>query len=63
MVDNFYLGYCVEGVIGCHEVTDDLDKVTDLDADITQEGAACPSSHDHDCFRAQLFQIEFHGKP
>ena len=63
MVDNFYFWYCIEGVIGCPEGPDDFAEVTDLDADIRQEGAACPSSHDHDCFRVHFCQIEFHGKP
>ena len=49
-VDNLYYWYCVESVIGCHEVTDALAEFTDLDADIPQDGAAFPSSHDHDCF-------------
>ena len=40
VVDNIYLWYCIEGVIGCHEVNDALAEVTDLDADIPQEGAA-----------------------
>ena len=62
VVDNFYFWYCVEGVIVCHEGTDSLAEVTDLDADIPQEGAAYPSSHDHDFFRVQFGQIEFHGK-
>ena len=48
MVDNFYFWYCVEIVIVCHESTDALDKVTDLDADIPLEGAACSYPHDHD---------------
>ena len=34
---------------GCHESTDALAKVADLDVDIPQEGVACPLSHDHDC--------------
>ena len=62
-VDNFYLWNFVEGVIVCHEGTDALVEVTDLDAGIPQEGVACPSSHDHDCFRVHFGQIEFHGKP
>ena len=45
-----------------HEGTDALAEVTDLDADIPQEGAACPSSHDHDSSQVQFGQIEFHGK-
>ena len=45
-----------------HEVTDALAEVTDLDADIPQEGAACLSSRDHDCFRVHFGQIEFHGE-
>ena len=63
VVDNFYFCYCVEGVIFFHEGTDALANVTDLDADILQEGAACPSSHNNDCFRVHFGQIEFHGKP
>ena len=63
VVDNYYLWYCVESVIVFHEGTDALDEVTDLDADIPQEGAACPSTHDHDCFQVNFGQIEFHGKP
>ena len=39
MVDNLYFWYCVESLIGFHEVTDALAEVIDLDADITQEGA------------------------
>ena len=54
MTDNLYFWYCVEGAIGFHEGTDALDEVADLDADIPQEGAACPSSHDHDCFRVHF---------
>ena len=46
MVDDFYFWYCVEGVVICHEGTDDLAEVTDLDA--------CPTSHDHDCFLVRL---------
>ena len=63
VVDNFYLWYCVEVVIGCHEVNNALDDVTDLDDDIPQEGAACPLSHDHDCFWVQFVHIELHGRP
>ena len=48
MIDDFYLWYCVEGVIVCHEGTDALSEVTDLDADIHQEVAACLLSHNHD---------------
>ena len=51
MVDNLYFWYCEEGVIGCHEGTDALAEITDLDADIPQEGAACPSFHDNDCYQ------------
>ena len=35
-------------MIVCHEGTDALVEVTDLDVDIPQEGAACPTSHDRD---------------
>ena len=52
-----------KSMIFCHEVTDTLAEITALDADIPQEVAACPSSHDHDCFRVHCGQIEFHGKP
>ena len=63
MVDNFFFWYCVEGVIVCHEGNDSLANVTDLDVDIPQEGASCPSSHDLDCFRVYFGKIEFHGAP
>ena len=46
-----------------HVGTDALSEVTNMDADIPQEGSACPSSHDHDCFRVHFCQIVFHGKP
>ena len=59
----FYFWYCVECVTVCHEGSDALAGVTDQDADIPQEGSACPSSHDHDCFRLHIGQIEFHNKP
>ena len=48
MVDNFYFWYCVEILLVCHEVTDALAGVTDLETDILQEGSACPLSHDND---------------
>ena len=57
MVGDLYFCYCVEGVIGCHEVNNALAEVTGLDADILQEGAAFPSSHDHDCLRVHFGQI------
>ena len=63
MVENFNLWYCVEGVRISHEGPDALSEVTDLDSDIPLEGAACPSSHDHDCFRVHFGHIEFHGEP
>ena len=63
VVDDFYFWYCVEGVIVCNDGTDALADVTDLDADILQEGADCPSSHDQDGSRVHFGQIEFHGKP
>ena len=46
VVDNFYFWYLVEVVIVFHNVTDALAEFTDLNADIPQKGAACPSSHD-----------------
>ena len=57
-----FLGLCRKRNF-CHEVNDDLSEVIDLDADIPQEGASFPSSHDHDCFWVHFGQIEFHGKP
>ena len=54
MVDNFYFWYCVEGVVICHEGTDNLADVPDLDADIPQESTACPTSHDHDFYGCTL---------
>ena len=35
-----FLVLCIEGVVFCHDGTDALDEVTDLDADIPQEGTA-----------------------
>ena len=63
VVDNLYLWYCVESVIVCHEVTAALAEVTDLDADIPQEGAVYPYPHYHDFSQVHFRQIEFHGKP
>ena len=63
MVDNLYFWYCVEFVIGFLEVNDALTEFIDLDTDIPQESADCPSSHDHDCLWVHFGQIEFHGKP
>ena len=63
VVDNLYFWYFLESVIVCYEDTDTLAEVTELDADIPQEGAALPSSHDRDCFQVNFYQIEFHGKP
>ena len=60
MVDKFCFCYCVEGVVICHEGTDALSEVTDLDADIPQESAACPTYHDRDCFWVHFSQVEFH---
>ena len=40
--ENFYLWYCVETVIIFHEGTDALSEFTNMDADIPQEGSACP---------------------
>ena len=63
MVHDFYFWYFIEGVVVCSEGIDALSEVTDLDEDIPQEGAACPSSHDHDFFQVHFGQIEFHGEP
>ena len=48
MIDNLYLCYCVESLLVCHEGTDALAEVTELDVDIAQEGDACPYPHYHD---------------
>ena len=48
VLDDLYLWYCVEGVVIFHEGNDALAEVADLDVDILQESAACPTSHDHD---------------
>ena len=63
LVDDLYFQYFVEGVIICHEFTDALAEFTDLNADLPQEGAACPLSHDNDCFRVNFGQIKFHDEP
>ena len=34
VLDDFYFWYCVEGVVTCHESSDALAEVTDLDVDI-----------------------------
>ena len=62
-VNDLYFWYFVEGVVICHEVTDALDDVPDLDADIPQECTTCPTSHDHDCFWVHFIYVEFHGEP
>ena len=61
MVENLFFQYCVESVMGFHEGTDALSEITDLDADIPQEGADCPLSHDYDFLRVHFGQIDFHG--
>ena len=63
MLDELYFWYCVEGVVIFPEGTDALAEVTDLDADMPQESAACLLFHDHNCFWLHFIQIEFHGKP
>ena len=62
VVDYICFWYFVEGVIIFHEGTDALAEVTDLDADIPQEGADCPSSYDYDCFWVHFGHIDFHVK-
>ena len=62
MVDYLYFWYCIEGVIVFHEGTDALSEVTDLDSNIQQEVAACPSSHDHDGSQVHFDKKEFDGK-
>ena len=57
VVYNFYFWYFLEIVIVFHEGTDALAEVTDLDVDIPQEGAACPTSHDHGCLWVHFGQI------
>ena len=47
----------------CHEGTDALAEVNNLDVEIPQECAACLSPHDCDCFLVNFGQIEFYGKP
>ena len=48
VVENLCFQYCIELFFGIHEGTDALDEVSDLDADIPQEGVDIPSSHYHD---------------
>ena len=62
VVDDFYFWYCVEGVVIFHEGTDALADVPDMDADISQEITASPTSHDHDCFWVHFSQLELHGE-
>ena len=55
VVDNIYLWYCIECLFVSHEGTDTLDEVTEMDADITQEGISIPSSYDNDCLLLEIF--------
>ena len=48
VVDNICFRYFIEGLFVSHEGTDALAEVSDLDADIPQEGVTIPSSHDRD---------------
>ena len=41
-------------MVVCREGTDALAEFTDLNADIPQEGAACPFSYYHDFFPGTL---------
>ena len=63
VLDNFYFCFCVEIWRVFCKSTDACVEVTDLDADILQEGAALPSPHDNDFSWIHFVQIEFHGKP
>ena len=63
VVDNFYSWYCVEILLVFNEGTDVLTEITDLDADIPQEGTDCLLYHDHDFLWIQFVQIEFRDKP
>ena len=49
LVENLCFRYCIECLFICHEDTDALAEVADMDVDIPQEVAACPSFHDCDC--------------
>ena len=46
--DNIFFRYFIECLFVCHEGTDALAEIADLNLDIPQEGVTCPSSHDHD---------------
>ena len=60
---NLCFRYFIECLLVCHEGTDALAGVADLDADKPQEGAAFPSSHDHDCLWIHVDKKYFHVKP
>ena len=47
VLDNLCFCYCVESLIDFNKGTDSLAEVTDLNADIPQEGAAHHLSHHH----------------
>ena len=63
VVANICFQYCIECLFVCHEGTDTLAEIAEMDADIPQEGVAIPSSHDHDYLWIHFDQKEFHGKP
>ena len=43
------LRYCIEFLFVSHEVTDSISGISELGANIPQEGVAGPSSHDNYC--------------
>ena len=49
VVFDFCLGYCVEFLVGYHEVIDSFDEVSDLNLYVQEEGIGGPSPNYHDC--------------
>ena len=54
VVYNIFFQYCIESLFVSHEGTESLAEVSDLDADILQEGVAIPLSHDNYCLWIQF---------
>ena len=63
VVNNICFWYCIQLLFVFNEGTDALDEVSDLDADIPQEGVARPSSHDHYSLWIQFVKKDFHENP
>ena len=50
VVYDLCLWYCVEGLYGYNEVTDNFAELSDLNKDVPEEGIAEPSPNYYYCF-------------